>query len=80
MLSAILPQEVGARIQIPSRNYVVQRAVEAYSFFPEHDDGRTLTLRRIASDTSLVAAQSEREQHSLIFVSQVRGVLRICAA
>jgi hypothetical protein len=79
MLSAILPQQIGARIQIPSGNYVVRRAVEAYSFFPERDDGRTLTLRRIASDDALVAAQEERTQHTLAFVAQVRGVLRTCA-
>jgi hypothetical protein len=76
MLSTLLPQDIGARIGIPSGNYVIKRAVEACGFFPEHDDGRILTLRRIASDTALVAAQEERARHSPTFVSQVRAVLR----
>ena len=76
MLSPILPQRIGARVQIPSGNYAIKRAVEAYSFFPEHDNGRTLTLRRIATDEALVAAQEDRTQHTPAFVEQVRAVLR----
>jgi hypothetical protein len=78
MLSAILPQAIGARVQIPSGNYAIKRAIEAYSFFPERDDGRTLTMRRIASDRALFAAQEERAQHTPAFVAQVRAVLRVC--
>jgi hypothetical protein len=77
MLSAILPQRIGSRVQIPGRNYALARAVEAYSFFPDHDDGRTLTLRRIAGDKALIAARQERSQHTPAFVAQVRAVLRV---
>jgi hypothetical protein len=79
MLSAILPQRNGARVQIPSGDCEMKRMIEAYSFFPEYDDRRTLTLRRIGPDEALIEARAERAQLAPALAARIRAGLRTLA-
>lgn len=78
ILSELLPQPIGSRIEIPSGDYDLKRIIEAYGFWPENDDRRTLIMRRDFSDTGLGGAATEaRNKMPLSYFEIVRTNVRI---
>jgi hypothetical protein len=76
MLSILLPQRNGDRVQIPSGDYEMKRLLEACSFFPEYDDRRALVMRRIGPDDALREAQACRMGISRSLATRMFSELR----
>jgi hypothetical protein len=61
MLSSVLPENIGARIEIPNDESGLLRKVEAHGFFAEHvDEARIILRRRAGNDALRGAAVEER--------------------
>ncbi|WP_342364239.1 hypothetical protein [Terrarubrum flagellatum] len=56
MLSTLLPQRIGSRIEIPNDESGLLYAVEAFGFFTEHVDEEKIVLRRQAPNEALGGA------------------------
>lgn len=53
MLSSLLPEKIGARVEIPNDESGLMSKIEAYGFFAEHVDGKRIVLQRRASNDAL---------------------------
>ncbi len=62
MLADLLPDAVGARVQL-RRNRDLERRIEAFNFLPTRIDGARITLARMApNDVVLIGSEKARKE------------------
>lgn len=61
MLATILPERIGARVEIPNDDSGLMAKIEAHGFFADHIDGaRIIMSRKVTNETLRGSAVIER--------------------